>query len=183
MNNEQYIRKRFCKPHHFLSSDQEDVMKGLQEVFANYHPRDFVEELRKWQTLAMTNEQSVYENADAREDLLDFTATLMKLSEALWIVCDARCRIAKIETPWRANDVQLQVLNEKERDRPYKVIRHCCSTFTRQYAQTELLDLLDAVITYEGDRQVHKGSLILMYLHLEYLVKAAYAIHNGEVKL
>ncbi|MFT4154282.1 hypothetical protein [Parafilimonas sp.] len=159
-----------------VTNNSQTSIPNTLAIFANYHPCDFVEDLREWQTLAMINEQSVYNEANAREDLLDFTAALMKLAEALWIVCDARCSTAKIKTPWPAGDVQLQVLNEKERDRPHKVIRHCCSTFTQQYAQTELLDLLDAVVTYEGSRKIYKGSLILMYLHLEYLVKAAYTI-------
>lgn len=183
MYDEHKPRKRFYKPHHFLSDESGNIMKGLEQVFIDYHPCDFIEDLREWQTIAMINEQSVYEEANAREDLLDFTAALMKLAEALWIVCNAHCRAAKIKTPWRTGNVQLQVLNEKERNRPHKVIRHCCSTFTQQYAQTELADLLDAVITYDGDRPVYKASLILMYLHLEYLIKAAFAIHKGELKL
>ncbi|HEX5154769.1 MAG TPA: hypothetical protein VFW07_25155 [Parafilimonas sp.] len=183
MYNGQAERKRFYKPHHFLSDENGSIMKGLEQVFIDYHPCDFIEDLREWQMLAMINEQSAYDEGSARENVLDFTAALMKLSEALWLVYEKNCRDKATKILKHAADVRLQLLSKKETANPHKVIQYFCYTFSKRYAKIELLDLLEAVITYEGDRQVYKGSLILMYQHLDYLVKAAYNIHKRQFKL
>ncbi len=182
MHDEYRKRKRFYKPHHFLNEENGNIMKGLEQVFIDYHPCDFIEDLRQWQILAMINEQSAYDEGGAREDVLDFTNTLIKLSEALWLVYETHCRGKATKTFLHATDVRLQLLSKKETENPRKVIEYFCSTFSRRYAEIELLDLLEAVITYEGDRQVYKGSLVLMYQHLNYLIKAAYIIYKGELK-
>ncbi|MGN6351742.1 MAG: hypothetical protein ACTHLB_00045 [Parafilimonas sp.] len=183
MHEEHTRRKRFYKPYHFLSEENGNIMKGLEQVFIDYHPCDFIEDVKEWQTIAMINEQSAYDEGGAREDLLDFTNALMKLSEALWQIYKKQCKDKSAKALAHAADIQLQLLSKKETEHPFAVIQYFCSTFSKRYAIIELLDLLEAVITYEGDRKIYKGSLILMYQHLDYLIRTAYVFHKKKMNL
>lgn len=182
MQTEENTRKRFYKPYDFLIIKSDNLLQGLREVFTDYHPCDFIDDLREWQTFAMINEQSAYEEGHAREDLLEFITALMKLSEALWLVYEKHGRDKAANNLSSAARVQLQLLSKKETADPQKVIQHFCCTFSKRYAKTELLDLLEAVITYEGERKIYKGTLIWMYRHLHYLVKAAYILFKNPVR-
>lgn len=183
MHEEHTKRKRFYKPYHFLSEENGNIMKGLEQVFIDYHPCDFIEDIQEWQTIALINGESAYDEGSAREDLLDFTNALMKLSEALWLVYKKRCREKSAKALAHTADIQLQLLSKKETEHPLTVIQYFCNTFSKRYARIELLDLLEAVITYNGCRKIHKGSLILMYQHLDYLIRTAYVLHKKKMNL
>lgn len=183
MHEEHIKRKRFYKPYHFLNEENGNIMKGLEQVFIDYHPCDFIEDIQEWQTIALINGESAYDEGGAREDLLDFTAALMKLAEATWLVYKKQCTDKSAKALAHAADVQLQELNKKETKYPHTVIQYFCRTFNKRYARIELLDLLEAVITYKGCRKIHKGSLILMYQHLDYLIRTAYVLHKKKMNL
>lgn len=106
----------------------------------------------------------------------------MKLSEALWPVYKKQCKDKSSKALAHA-DIQLQLLNKKETEHPHKVIQYFCNTFSKRYSRIELLDLLEAVITYKGCRKIHKGSLILIYQHLDYLIRTAYVLHKKKRNL
>lgn len=96
---------------------------------------------------------------------------------------------AGLGSPWGAKKLLEEtnrppLLTTGEKDRPGIVIKHFCKRFTSFYAKAELLDLLEAVITYEGERKVYKGNLVLFYQHLQYLVKLACKMekHKDYVK-
>lgn len=72
------------------------------------------------------------------------------------------------------------LLTDEEMKSPENIINQFCTTFRRSYAQMELLDLLDAVITYERDKKVYKGQLVLFYEHLYFLVRLAYLVRQRE---
>lgn len=65
-------------------------------------------------------------------------------------------------------------LTEEEKIRPGLVIKQFCKTFKPAYAKMELMDMLDAVITYEGDKTLYRGNLVLFYQHAHCLVRLAY---------
>ncbi len=71
-------------------------------------------------------------------------------------------------------------LTEEAKTRPGLVIKQFCKTFKQAYAKMELLDMLDAAITYEGDKTLYKGNLVLFYQHVHYLIKLAYNISKNK---
>ncbi|MGJ7030858.1 hypothetical protein [Niabella hirudinis] len=186
-------RQRFYKPWHFLNQAGKRPLRILWEVFYNYHLDEMKEELQCWQQCALCNDNSAYSEEEAREDLMDFTRHLLRLIEAYHIMNerknadrkykqqkglpkDARKMIAKMNSP--------VLLTADEKKDPELVITQFCETIRRSYVQMELLDMLDAVITYKGDKEIYKGNLVLFYEALAVLVNLAYRMcrHENGVK-
>lgn len=176
-------KKRFHKPQHVLNGGGKDPARRLYGIFKSFHLDDFRTELSLWQQLALSNDQSAYDEGGAREDLQDFTYGLQKLIEGLHVINRKRNR-KKIKKQLRKlpeNSRKLLaginrpvLLSAAEQAKPASVIKQFCKIFSRSYAEMELLDLLEAVITYEGNKTVCKGNLVLFYRHLRCLVRLAY---------
>lgn len=176
-------KRRFYKPWHFLSQAGKHLHTGLREVFSNYSLYHLKQELQCWLQLALCNDNSAYAEASAREDLLDFTRELQRLAEAFYIINEKKNAGQKRKKlkglPKQARKIIAQentpvLLTDDEKKKPEQVIRQFCKTFHRSYVQTELLDMLDAVITYKGDKEADTGNLVLFYEHLYVLVRVAY---------
>ncbi|MGJ7033243.1 hypothetical protein [Niabella hirudinis] len=182
-------RKRFYKPWHFLSQAGKRPLRILWEVFDNYDLDELKQELQCWQQCALCNDNSAYSEAGAREDLMDFTRHLLRLIEAFYILNErksagrkrrqqegmakeARQMITQMNTP--------VLLTADEKKDPAQVITQFCKTFRPSYVQTELLDMLDAVITYKGSKEVYKENWVMFYEALLALVNVAYKISNPE---
>lgn len=185
-------RKRFYKPWHFLSQSGKRPLRILWEVFYNYHLDELRDELQCWQQCALCNDNSAYGEESAREDLMDFTRHLLRLIEACHILNErknadrkrqqqkelpkeARQMIAKMNTP--------VLLTADEKKDPGQVITQFCKTFRLSYVQMELLDMLDAVITYKGDKEIYKGNLVMFYEALSVLVNIAYRMVGVKMGL
>ncbi|WP_460763242.1 hypothetical protein [Niabella terrae] len=186
-------RKRFYKPWHFLSQAGKRPLRILWEVFYHYHLDEMKEELQCWQQCALCNDNSAYSEEDAREDLIDFTRHLLRIIEACHILNErenadrkykqqkglpkkARQMIAKMNIP--------VLLTADEKKDPGQVITQFCKVFRRSYVRIELLDMLDAVITYKRDKEIYKENWIMLYEALSVLVKLAYRMcrHENGVK-
>ncbi|RYE59281.1 MAG: hypothetical protein EOP48_01370 [Sphingobacteriales bacterium] len=183
MKNEKEKRKRFNKPYHFLTRGKNQPAKCLAEVFQHYHLDDFREEIETWEQLALSSGLSIYDEGAEREDLIDFVQGLHRLVEAFLLLNteingreigrtlkslseDARKLISEMNVP--------VALTSEQKENPRSVIKQFTQRFKQSYAELELLDLLDAVVTYDGDKEVHKVNLVLFYQHLNYLIKLAY---------
>lgn len=189
METGQPIRKRFDKPWHVLSKAGKGLFHGLREVFQNYHLDDLKQELHHWQQLALCNDQSVYDEGCTREDLMDFIQELQRLIEAFYMLDEKKNKhrkskqLKRLSKQTRAMLAQMNIpvlLSNEEKKNPESVISQFCKTFRRSYAQMELLDLLDAVITYEGAKKVYKGQIVLFYEHLYFLIKLAYTMQKRK---
>ncbi len=182
-------RKRFHKPYHFLAKTRKLDIGCLTEIFKNFHLDDFREEINLWQHLALSNNQSAYEDGCDREDLIDFVEELHKLIEAFHCInnkINHQQKKKQLKGLPKKTKKMLSKMNiplsltEEEKNSPGLVIKQFCKTFEQDYAKIELLDMLDAVITYEGDKTSHKVNLVLSYQHVHYLIKLAY--HIGKHK-
>lgn len=184
MKEEKATRKRFHKPYHFLSKVGKQDISCLSEIFKNFPPGDFRQELNLWQHIALSNDQSAYDDGGGREDLMDFIQGLHKLMEAFYLIHQKRNAAGKGSSkPGKQapGDIHSSiVLTEEEKRDPYTAIYDFCKTFPAGYAKTEIPDLLDAVVTYDGNKPVHKGSLVLFYQHLHCLVRLAYRMRKNE---
>lgn len=83
---------------------------------------------------------------------------------------------AYAEAPARAALNSPQQLTQNEQANPMPVIRQFAETFTHSYIQAELLDLLEAVISYRGEKKVQLGSMVFVYQRLCFLADLAYQL-------
>lgn len=175
-----------------MNKGQEHSLGSLTGIFQNFHLDDFRREINLWQAIALCNDQSAYDEGGEREDLIDFIQGLHRLIEAFHVINKKASHKKKSRSPKGLPKTTQQLLSKmdipvllsaKEKSRPYLVVKRFCKTFKQGYVHTELLDLLDAVITYTGNKKVYKGNLVLFYQHVHYLVTLAYAINKNEALL
>jgi hypothetical protein len=72
-------------------------------------------------------------------------------------------------------------LTKDEQAKPMLFLHRFCQTFDRGYIEMELLDMLDAAITYNGVNENHKGNLVFFYRHLLFLVRLSYKINKAKL--
>lgn len=189
MNGESTAIKRFQKPYHFLNRLEKQGVLCLSEVFKNFHLDDFRRELNLWLHIALSNDQSAYDEGNTREDLIDFIAELHKLIEAFYILHKNYNR-SKKNMPGKGLSKQIQrmlremnipiLLTDEEMRKPALAIKAFCKTFPSGYTKAEILDMLDAVVTYEGNKKIYNGNLVLFYQHLYCLIKLAYQMNKTK---
>ena len=182
-------RKRFYKPWHFLSQAGSRPLHILWEIFHNYHLDELKEELQYWLQLSLCNDNSAYEEESTWEDLMDFTQQLLRLIEAFHVLNERknagkkRKQLKALSKESRKIIEQMNIpvlLTIDEKKNPQLVIHQFCRTFRQSYMQIELLDMLDAVITYKGDKEVYKGNLVMFYEAMSILVNLAYKMYRHE---
>lgn len=182
-------RKRFYKPWHFLSQASSRPLHILWEIFHTYHLDELKEELQCWQQLALCNDNSAYEEESTREDLMDFIQQLLRLIEAFYVLNErknaGRKRRQLKGVPKETVKLIAQMntsvlLTADEKKDPGQVITQFCKTFRLSYVHMELLDMLDAVITYKGDKEIYKGNWVMLYEALSVLVKLAYKVYSHK---
>ncbi|HRQ51294.1 MAG TPA: hypothetical protein PLR74_12200 [Agriterribacter sp.] len=182
-------RERFQKPFSFLSNAKAGLPAALQAVFQNFGPGDFISRLNRWQRMSLTNDQSAYDAAAAREDLMDVTDALKKLVEC-WHIISTKQLLKKARAQNKHKRLQQKMpeqygiactLTKDEQAKPMLFLRSFCRTFNRGYIETELLDMLDAVITYDGVNENDKGNLVFFYRHLHFLVRLSYRINKAKL--
>lgn len=177
MNTTITSRQRFKKP--FYLNAGQARMKGLKEAFSFTVLDDLRYDLLKWQEIAFCNDEGLYETAAERETLICFLEGLIKLAEAFYIVYARKHRqpLKQLSRPARRllrRENRPQYLTGAEKAAPQNVIAAFTQTCSLKYARAELLDLLEAVVSYEGPRAVCKTNLVLLYRQLDYLVRLAY---------
>jgi hypothetical protein len=182
MDNDDIIRTRFQKPYHYLIKGNKDVLNKLRAFFINFQLHICREELIRWQRLALANDQSAYDEAYMREDMMDFADALLKLVEAFWLVYELnkpRYRTKRMRLLYN----KIYYLCEEEIKKPGKVVLRFCKLFRRSYAVIELMDLLDAVVTYTGVKKETHRNVVLFYQYLKWLVCLAYRLEKKQDKL
>ncbi|MBX2925882.1 MAG: hypothetical protein KF746_27045 [Chitinophagaceae bacterium] len=187
MKNKTNERERFHKPFYFLSATRGKLFRALREVFQNFPPGDFMKNLNQWQHMALCNGQSTYDEAGAREDLLDVTDALKKMVECWHIILIRKVvkkrkpatKLKRLQRKMLQQDGIVYTLTKAEQAKPMRFLRKFCKTFDRAYLEMELLDMLDAVITYHGPHESYKGNLVFFYQHLLYLVRLSYKTNKA----
>jgi len=179
-HDEVSARERFCKPGHLLHTLEGEPSRCLQQIFENFHLDDFREELNLWLHVSLSNDQGAYEEGTAREDLFDFVRHLHKLIEALCMIhMDTYRETISPETS-RLLDIANRpfYLTPAEQQQPALAVQQFCNTFRYAYVKMELLDMLEAVVTYEGVQPLCKGIVVAFYQHLYCLVRIAYRMKH-----
>lgn len=177
-------RKRFHKPCHLPNNIGKHFFEGLEAVFGNFRLHDFRETLNLWLHAALASEQSAYANGGEREDLMDFVHQLHRLTEAFCIIHAGTPAQQSVPIPTKellTNANPLFYLNEAEQRNPHQEIRQFRQTFRYSYAKAELLDLLEAVITYNGAKEIARADLVMFYRHLLYLVRLVYKMDERMI--
>src|SRR5690606_10670307 len=115
-----------------------------------------------------------------RERLLLFIKELIRLAEAFHQqISKKQVRNAKKKYTRQALKVltvynQPVWLTQKEIKNPGLVISRFTYNFPKRYARRTLMDMLDAVVSYEGPQPVYKRTLVPLYRQLDLLIKLAF---------
>jgi hypothetical protein len=163
-------------------------MRGIAEIFICFSLEDFCNILTRWQRLAMANDESAYDSAATREDLMDYCKELQRLAQAFFIL-----NIMQVKKHKGRRERNLEMAMNKYISVNMKVARHrydisnpvsyikkFCTRFSFGYAKTEILDLLEAVITYNGVKKVRNENLVLFYQCLDFMIDVTYLLGNGK---
>lgn len=164
---------RFHKPDHFLTLATASPVRALADIIDTYTLDDLRQELNLWQELALCNDDSAYAEAPARENLLAFLQAFQRTIEALYAT---RLKKLNYQSPARAALNTPTLLTLQEQAQPMPVIRQFAETFTPTYTQAELLDLLEAVISYRGKKKIQLESVVFFYQRLCLLANMVYQI-------
>lgn len=159
----------------------------MQEIFLNFQPEDFSSGLNRWQRIALSNDRSAYEEAGAREDLMDATEALKKLVECWHVIFikkflkngKPKTKLKRLQRKILKQDGIVYTLTKAEQAKPALFLHAFCKTFDHRYIETELLDMLDAVVTYDGAQEGYEGNLVFFYRHLLYLVRLTYKANSA----
>lgn len=138
---------------------------------------DLRQELSGWQELALCNEDSAYAEATARENLLAFMQGFQTAIEALYTT---RLKKRNYQSPAHAALNSPRLLTLHEQAHPMPVIRQFAETFSHAYTQAELLDLLEAVVSYHGKKKIQLESVVFVYQRLCFLACLIYELTTGE---
>lgn len=181
-------RKRFVKSSDYLIGRHLKLNELLKEIFQTYHAVDFCNGLNHWQRMALSNDQSSYDEGYMREDLMDLVDQLKQLINCWWSVYLKRMRkdkpaedklgaVSKCRNKHEVFNATLDYVGSK----PGAFVKIFCATFNRNYIELELLDMLDAVINYGGANPKYKGNLVYFYQHLICLVRLTYRINKTKL--
>jgi hypothetical protein len=178
-------RKKY-KSYRLCNKVKKRPLRSLRKIFEIFHLDDIRADILQWQQLALANDQSAYDEGTAREQLMEFCNELIRLAEALHIINERNQERKKL--PKEVTDIiekinQSASLTIEEKSNPLLIINGFCKMYSYNYVRTELWDLLEAVISYEGKKKVNKGSLLLLYQSMLCLLKVAYTLHKQPAEL
>lgn len=137
----------------------DNPLKGIHRTFQTLELGALDECLKTWSSIALCNDYSSYDHATLRARLIIYTKELRRLFEALYALRETeelkRYTSRDRLSPGLFKDIrdapEFQFLSTDELRSPIKVIVTFFEQFTYRYARLELWDLLDAVISYEGE--------------------------------
>lgn len=85
----------------------------------------------------------------------------------------------KYQSPARSALNNPQLLTGYEQAHPVTVLRQFAETFSPAYTQAELLDLLEAVVSYRGKKKIQVESIVFVYQRLCFLAHLIYDLTTG----
>ena len=189
-NNEDVELLRFQKPERLIDKVANGSLDYVAGPFLPLQLDDIAEEIDQWMGIALVNDNSAYETGQAREDLMDFCSELQLLSEALYVIHQSNKTATadewkeKLPNKLRKELDQLNqpaLLTEEQISNPMLVIGAFCQQFTLCYCRAELWDLLEAVISYEGKKEVSKINLLLVYETIASVIEAAFMLSKSSI--
>jgi hypothetical protein len=180
---------RFRKPERLIDKITRNPKDCISETFMVLKLNEFREAINEWLEVAFINENCEYEEGRARWDLKDFCAELQLLAEAFHLMNEANNRETagawKKKLPDNIKEEleqlnQPELLNSEQKARPMLVINRFCNAFKLSYSRGELWDLQDAVISYDGEKEISKLNLLLIYECISCLVQAAFILNDNS---
>ena len=177
------MRERFMKSYRPFNLPGDDTGESLREIFLTFDLKDFQDEITFWLDLALSNNQSVYQDGNDREDVIDFCRELIKLVGAFNYLSLTNNRTgtktvvrSKVKKKCRTSSPAVSGVDEQKT--ASATILNFRDSFSPSYVELEICDLLDAVITYEGVKTVNRENLILFYQCVKHLLARAYTFQK-----
>lgn len=144
MKHQSSQRKRFHKPWHIMEQLWENPYDALMDLFLNFPPDNIIAELNRWEKLAFAVSGSIYEDPEEREDIQEFLQDLSGLLNHYF-------------------QAQSGGLNSIEESVSHPLVKTFTSKYSETYTQLALLDLMDAVLNYDGPLESPVKNLIVYY--------------------
>ena len=143
-----------------LDKVKADPYSCLKEIFHLSDLTDLKENLQTWLKVALSNDAGIYEEAKDRATLITFIDHLLPLLEAIYLINETY-QMQEI-TGWKdklPKGLRMEIeknskttsLSAEQIHHPHIVIEAFFKKFTISYCRRELWDLLDAVISYDGE--------------------------------
>lgn len=176
-------RKRFDKAPSPIDRAHKDIQGCISDTFLLFEPWEAGKLINSWLQCALTVKGHVYDEAAAREDLIDFCGQLNRLVEAFYALYKSEWATSTgdyLNTTARGKQGikhnPLLLPAGEEIASPRLLIKSFCATFSLGYAQQELWDLLDAVFCYTGPGESHRADTVLLFRCISSMVKIAYRL-------
>lgn len=173
-------RNRFIKRSNEADEARRRPFNCLKAVFTTFHLEDLENELSQWQRLAISNEMSAYSTGESREDLMDFCESFIQVIDALHNLLALHEQSKGIDSEYGRREEIYSM------EQSLNALKQFYTGFDIEYCKTELFDMLDAVITYSGERQVYKGTILVFYnclnslLAVGHVLNFGYSLRNGD---
>ncbi len=152
MKHQSSQKKRFHKPWHIMEQIWENPSDALTDLFLNFPPDNIESELNRWHKLAFAVSGSIYEDPEERENLQEFLQDLSCLLHHYY-------------------QIHSEGIYSIEESVSHPLVSAFTSKFSETYAELALLDLIDAVLHYEGPLESQGKNLILYYQHIISLIR------------
>lgn len=181
---------RFIKPISLMEITKKDSLKGISQVFQTVNIDMIKDNLVQWFNIAMCDESGKYETPIERADLIVFVPKLERLYEALYAIREierikeyaGRDKLSPGLRGELCKDESFEKLSDEEIAKPNTVLDEFFNLFSYRYARIELWDMLDAAVTYDGEKPEapDRLNLLLEYECMSALLYAAYKINSSS---
>ena len=149
------------KQKRLVSQIRQNPLQAIREVWIDTDLDYTMNELKYWLYMALSHENTVYEDADERKQLIEFYDKFIMLVNATFY-------FGKVEKSGRRSD-------------PVILFKAFTNLYPIDYVKAELWDFLKAVGNYEGPftENIDKPNIFELYSNLLCLAEAAYLVSAG----
>lgn len=174
--------KRKHKKSYSLFSKDESPYTSLHKIFQAFDLEGITQELNLWKELAVCNDKSCYTDGKAREQLRHFCSSFAKLAEALYQLQQQNSQDLHNAHPEKTFSQTMPTITliihdqtARTENKPVLYLQQFFKNFSFTYSKAELLDLLEAVISYRGASAIDPTTIILHYRCFIAMLKLAKA--------
>jgi hypothetical protein len=136
------------KPKQLIEFVNDAPVFVITEVFKEESLSCLSNQLRNWLQVALSDDSSIYEVGEQRQQLIAFHDELQLFVEALFVICSRNTNDKTIKEKTAVTKISL--LNPEQIANPSQVITAFYDKFPMAYVLRELNDWLEAGISYPG---------------------------------
>lgn len=136
------------KPKHLIEFVHDAPVYVITEVFKGESLSCLSNHLRNWLQVALSDNSSIYEVGEQRQQLIAFHDDLQLFVEALFVICSRSTDDDAIKK--KIASTKIRLLNQDQIANPAQVITAFYNKYPFAYILRELNDWLEAGISFNG---------------------------------